>query len=483
MAIDTKHPQFSEFLEDWQMMRDTYRGERIIKEQGEKYLPATAGMIADGMNIGATGYNAYQSYKKRAVFPDYVKDAVQAMIGMMHSKPPVIELPAALENMRYKATINGESLEYLLRRLNEQQLVAGRAGILLDLPVNPDPANPQPYIALYKAEHIINWDDGAVEELTLPQLNLVVLDESEYERDADFVWTFKNKYRVLVLGDVAANENTGAYTSGLFLDNNLSFNPELTNAPNLRGKTLNKIPFVFVNSKDLVSSVDDPPLSGLAQLAIAIYRGEADYRQNLFMQSQDTLVVIGSAEEEFRVGTGSTLILAQGGDAKYVGVTSTGLPEQRQALENDKAMAAAKAGQLIDSRSKEKESGDALKIRVAAQTATLNQIALTGAAGLEQLLRIAAEWIGANPDEVSVTPNLDFVNDELNSRALVELMTAKSMGAPLSAKSIHSIMQDKGLTAMDYETEIGEIEEEQPVGGNGTEAGGNPADQQQPLGA
>lgn len=483
MAIDTKHPLYAEFLEDWQMMRDTYRGERVVKARGQLYLPPTSGMVADGMAPEQPGAKAYQAYKARAVFHDFVADAVEAMIGMMHHKPPVIELPAALEPLRERATIHGESMEQLLRRINEQQLVTGRVGLLLDLPEQPDPTAPLPYIATYRAEHIINWDDGARDELTLPRLNLVVLEESEYERNAQFDWEFIEKYRVLILGDPVANEGHGeaaTYRVGVVRKSDgADVNLDNLTEPNIRGTKLEEIPFVFINTKDVVSSPDDPPLLGLARLALAIYRGEADYRQNLFMQGQDTLVVIGSQEEDFRVGAGATIVLPQGGDAKYIGVTSEGLAEQRQALENDKVLAASKAGQLVDTRSRERESGEALRIRVAAQTATLNQIALTGAAGLEQLLKIAATWVGANPEEVSVQPNLDFVDDEMSGKTLVELMTAKTMGAPLSKRSIHRLMQDRGLTEMEYEEELDEIGDEEPTTG----AGGNPEDDDDAGGA
>jgi len=126
--------------------------------------------------------------------------------------------------------------------------------------------------------------------------------------------------------------------------------------------------------------------------------------------------------------------------------------------------ASTKSGQMIDTRSKERESGDALKTRIGAQTATLNRIALTGAAGLEQLLKTAAKWLGANPEEVSVRPNLDFADEKLISRSLVELVTAKNMGAPLSRESLHNLMRDKGLTYMEFEEELNKIEEEEPIG-------------------
>lgn len=470
MALNSKHPQYAEFEEDWRTCRDCYRGERVVKSKGQVYLPPTSGMVADGMlNANQIGYKAYQAYVARAVFPDFVSLAVEHFIGMMHSRPPAIELPKALEPLLLSADANGNPMEHLLRRLNEQQLVTGRVGIMLDLPRIPDPANPLPYIAMYRAEAMINWDDGSKDQLDKPVLNLVVLDESEFKRGADFDWEHKEQYRVLVLGDPLQNEPTGVYRQGLFTDDGtLTFNEAALMEPSIRGRTLDKVPFVFINTKDTVSAPDDPPLLGLARTCLAIYRGEADYRQNLFMQGQDTLVRIGFMDDssEQRTGAGAIIDVPQGGDAKYIGVSADGLGEQRQAVENDRAEAAQVAGRLATAKSKAIESGDALQTRVAAAVASLTSIALSSAMGLERLLKTAAEWVGANPDEVKVTPNLEFADSAFDTKNLVELMTAKTMGAPISRKSIHELMQDRGFTQMDLETEVGEIEAEEPLTGS-----------------
>lgn len=489
-GVDSKHPLYAEFVPDWIMMRDTYRGERVVKDKGTEYLPATAGMLLDGMALEQEGYKAYLAYKQRAVFHDFVSEAVEHYIGLLHTKPPTIELPPQLEPMREKATLNGESLEHLLRRINEQQLVTGRLGILLDLPTNPDPAHPLPYIATYQAEDVINWDDGGRTSLTVPRLNLVVLNESGWERTDQFTWEQMTRYRVLALGDLLDNEglaDSAVYKVGVFDDKHATFSEGLMVEPSIRGTTLNDIPFVFVNSKDCVSTPDDPPLLGLARLALAVYRGEADYRQSLFLQSQDTLVVIGAVEDNFRVGAGATIALPaiQGADAKFIGVDSQGLSEQRQALENDKVAAGNKAGQLTDSRSKTKESGEALSIRLAAQTATLNQLALAGAQGLERLLKLAAVWVGANPDEVIVTPNLEFADREMSGEELTQYMSAKAMGAPWSLESIHRMMQERGLTQMEFEEELAKIGDEAPLvpaEEEGTDAGGDPDEDEEAQG-
>ena len=473
MAIDSKHPLYEEFSADWATMRDTYRGERIVKEAGQKYLPATSGMIADGMgNATSPGQKAYEAYKTRSTFPDLVSDAVEAMIGVMHRKEPTIELPSKMEPMIENATIKGESLSVLLRRINEEQLVTGRLGLLADMPAVPVPGHDLPYLATYQAESIINWDQGERDTNVVDSLNMVVLDESENVRTEMFTWEMKNKYRVLVLGDPLANEGPmgGAYAVGV-VDQGEEFSPANLIIPSIRGTSLQKIPFVFINSKDVVPDPDDPSLLGLANLVLTIYRGEADYRQSLFMQGQDTLVVIGGIEETtYRTGANSSIGLPTGGDAKFIGVDSQGLVEMRSALENDYSRAANKGGQLLDSVSNQKESGDALKVRVAARTSTLNQVALAGAFGLQTSLRQVAEWVGANPEEVKVTPNLDFVDDTMAGKELIDLLTAKTLGAPLSQESIHLTMQTRGMTEKTLDEEITAIESEVPLSKGSTAA-------------
>jgi len=325
----------------------------------------------------------------------------------------------------------------------------------------------KPVIVMYNELAVRNWDDNAVMDDDV-DLRLVVLDESGYEMSEDLEWDFKNKYRVLALvGNDGEISPSGEYASAL-LNEGDDVRGELLDVPSLSGSTLDKIPFVFVNSKDLSPSPDNPPLDGLARLCLAIYRGEADYRQNLFMQGQDTLVQIGSAVEEdevVRTGAGSRIDVPIGGDAKYIGVTSQGLPEQRQALENDYKRAIQKSGQLLDSTSKAKESGDALRIRVAAQTATLPQLAKTGAAALEKVLRALARWYGANEEDVVVTPNLNFTEADLNGETLVQIVTAKSLGAPLSEESLHEWMREQGFTKLEYEKELDKILSEEPMPG------------------
>jgi hypothetical protein len=80
-----------------------------------------------------------------------------------------------------------------------------------------------------------------------------------------------------------------------------------------------------------------------------------------------------------------------------------------------------------------------------------------------------AKWLKLNPEEVVVTPNLDFADAGLEGRTLVDWMTAKSLGLPLSLESIHRKLQEKDYTEMEFEEEMTLIEAEEPIaGGEGT---------------
>lgn len=459
-SISEKHPEYSLFEPDWNLMRDSYRGERQVKSKGTVYLPYTPGHIADGIaHERSPGRLAYQSYKLRARFPGYVRQAVQIALGMLHHQPGEIELPEGMKNIQ---SSRGETMDQLLMRINKEQLLTGRVGLMLDLPQRAPPGEDMPYLALYNTERIINWDNGRVETNVPQKLNLVVLDETEQERVHNFSWENEEKYRVLMLGDILENEGVGTYSFGVFSEDE-GFVPDRMRVASYRGNTLDYIPFWFINAVDHVVEPEDPPLLDLANLCMTIYRGEADYRQNLFMQGQDTFVTIGanlSDTDDVRVGAGARLDLPSGAQAEYVGVTSDGLEEQRTALENDKALAGAMGAQSIDTVSRERESGKSLNIRLAARTADLNQIAISGAMGLEKALKSAAEWMGLNPEEVSVTPNMEFGDAPITGQMMVDIAAAKNQGWPISSKTMHDMSRQKGLTRLTFEEEIDLLQED-----------------------
>jgi len=446
----TCHPQYITQSPIWQKMRDTYEGEDHIKSKGPVYLPYTYGMILD--NAGTTnteGEARYQRYKTRAVFPEVVSGAVELMLGLLHFRAPIVEIPKELEPLLHNCTKYGESIQSFMRRVNEAQMITGRIGAMVD--IRTLDGKTFPYFVSYEAETCINWDEGTDAD---PNLSLVVLDES-FER-MDYVSLSRDmveQYRALMMDGGKYVTGQGA---GWPIDDLIS--------PSYMGKSLDFIPFVFINPRDILPAVDVPPLRSLANTALCMYRGEADYRQSLHMQGQDTLVVKGGdANTQYRIGSGASICTPTDGDAKFIGVTATGLPEQRTALQNDGAKAKELSSRLVSSGYSHAESGEALRIRVGSQTATLGSLAMASARGIEFLLKTAAKWIGANPEQVHVTPNMNFIDGTLTGAELQKLMEAKKRGAPISGETIHMLMKRNNLTNMEFEEELEKIKSEEPL--------------------
>jgi len=458
-GLQSSHPLYVQMMPIWVQMRDTYKGERQVKSKSQLYLPPTTAHIQDGWPIAEElGAKAYESYRMRARYHNFVREAVQMAVGMMHNQPPKIELPEAMQNIR---SSKNESLPDFLRRINSEQLIAGRVGVMADLPLVRGDGPDQPILSTYSAERIQNWDSGAT-ELTMDQLNMVILDETTHLRKDNFMWDLQTQHRVLVLGDPDENNPFGVYRQGLFKDSAFVESQLIT--PSYKGRTLTKIPFVIVNAVDLVTDPDEPVLLDLSNLCLTLYRGDADYRQNLFMQGQDTFVTTGAnidEDEKVRLGAGARLDLPMGGTAEYVGVTSQGLKEQRESLDRLESRAGTMGAQTLDSTSRERESGDSMRIRVASRTADLNQIAETGAMALQDILKTCAEWMGENPDEVSVTANKEFGEMPLTGQTMVEMATARTLGFPLTAKSMHSLARKRHMTDMTYEEELAQAKLEQ----------------------
>jgi hypothetical protein len=471
MALSDKHPEYTEHLGEWIQLIDTFKGQRAIKSKRLDYLPATEGMVQDGMTSPtAPGWKDYDAYLMRAHFHDVMKDAVKAMIGIMHEKPAVIKVPKRLEAMLERATLQGEGCQALLRRINVAQLLFARAGLLTDVPEGMDVNTATPYISLYDDPiRIINWDAGRLNE-GLNKLQIVVLDESGYRRQG-LNWKTERKYRVLVcdpsvVDDSYVTPDEGStYGVCVKVDDETMPSAGDFKYPSVGGRTLTDIPFVFIGANDLVPEPEVSPLLGLSNLALAIYRGEADYRQTLYLQGQQTLVIIGgnvdeAAPTQLRVGNKGVIDLKLQGDAKYIGASADGLGAMRQSLEDDKLAAAQSGVAFLDVSNSQGESGEALRIRVAARTTTVSSIAQAGGKGLEQALKYAAMFVGEDPNEVSVEPVTDFADQTVAGAALLAFMQAKQLGLPLSLRSMHRMMKLNDMTEMDFEQENAQIEEE-----------------------
>lgn len=471
MSVSQKHPHYCRLLHAWRICRDAYDGELCVKAKKECYLPPTPGMKA----LMSTKPHIYEDYIHRAEFPHKMSNMTRVGLGIIWGKAATIKLPPRLQYLLKRATYDRQTLQDFMVEITEQQFVVGRAGFMFDMPppkiVNGKPVGrmgvPTPYLCLYHAERIINWDEGPRTEDGYRALNLVVLDESEDVRQAGFVWLCIPKFRVLSLGSI----NPPGYNQAPLYGNYRygQFGLEQPSDENMitaefMGKPIPFIPFYFVNAENTKACPQPPPYLELALKSFSLYRQSADYEQQLHDQSQETAVIEGGDDnKDYQLGVGSVLTPPAGCKAYFAGLSGNGLSEMRTAYVNKMIDADRLGGQMIDTRSLQRESGESLKTRLASQTATLSSIAETCGEAVEKALKDLAMLLGENPDDVSVKPNTNFVNPELFAKTLVELMQAKNMGFPLPDQELHRMAQERGVSEVDFEEAMRLLKAEPPA--------------------
>jgi hypothetical protein len=100
--------------------------------------------------------------------------------------------------------------------------------------------------------------------------------------------------------------------------------------------------------------------------------------------------------------------------------------------------------------------------RIAGEACRLVNIAINAAAGLQKLLRTLAEWLGENPDDVTVTANVQFDNTPLTPQDILYLQQLATQGGPISDESVHMNIVRSGLSELTYEDEMEKIKTQEP---------------------
>jgi hypothetical protein len=418
--ISQLHPDYVDRISEWSLMRDTIRGTTAVKEAGEDYLPMPSGFAAQQ---SAVKTNMYDAYRMRAEFPEIVQPAVQAMVGVIHQTEIKIDLPEAMMPIWERATKDGLPLEAFHRRITAEILQSGRYAILADA----SEEGAMPFLSGFRAEALLNWDEI--------NRTMFVLDESGLKREG-FDWVYHNQYLALLLED-------GRYVGRRYDAGGDLVGDELQ-PTTAKSDSLDAIPLVVVGPRDLSLKPETPPMIAIARAAIKMYQLSADYYWQLFMSGQETLFVL-NAEAPNAVGAGVSHSLkpiepSQDVDAKYVGPAGTGISAHRVAIQDAQEAAANAGARLFNSGAKAAESGDALRIRYTAETASLISIASASCSALEAALRFVAVMMGLDPNEVVVTKPKSLVDQLMTPEEMTALMGLAD-GGKISDETLYEQLQ------------------------------------------
>lgn len=428
-SVKNFHPSITpQRREEWKLIRDCMDGELAMKQRGEDYLPCPSGFKsqADG------GAAAYKAYTNRAQFPELLAPSVGAMIGIIHGQEIQVEIPTQMEYLWENADGMGLPLEAFHRRITRELLTIGGYSVLADA----ETAGSDPWLAGYSRDALINWDT-----------DWFVLDETTMVRKG-FVWEKIEKYRLLTLEQLAyqATVYEGDVSEGEKID-----------IRGRGGKPLPRIPFAVASALDLSPKVEAPPLIGVANAAKAIYQLSADYRHQLYMSGQETLVAInGDAPDTVGAGVVHEMRGTEGQnpDLKYVSPTCAGIEAHKVAMADCREAAVMAGARLFEQTAAGDESGEAKRLRYASETATLTTIAQSSCLLLERSLRNAAMIMGLPEDDIVVNAPTDLMDRTMSPQDFAALFGVYVEGG-MSWETLH----ENGVKGGIYSTERSAEEE------------------------
>ena len=454
------------FAKKWKRCRDVYAGSDKIKEKTETYLPKSRWH----RNSGKEGEQDYNDYRERAVFYSYMRDAVETCLGILKKGEPTVKLPKAIAFMEQSATIYHDGLTALKAKLDKLILITGCAGLQLEVNANPGNTADSPdfYINIWQPESIkdkvFEIDPKTGESFA----RLVLLDESDYvfnkeSKRRDFVY----KWRVLGL-----DERNEYYTALLKPEQYATFDldnptiaadqtqPDFGEAvyPEYRGNRMSRIPFTFVNATDLSGGhYDDPPLYDLVDLVLALYRGDADYRQTLHFTASDFYKHTGcndpARQKKLSIGAGGVVHLGDNEDISVVSSPGGGANLQKASMDQLHALCQQRIMTMLDVGAN--QSGAALEIVQNSKSARIEPINQNTGNAIAEQLRYAAEWTGMDRektyDEVTFAPS-KIEDTSMVAAQLIAMwhsMTAENL--PVTKEDFHTLLRKANITQNDFE--------------------------------
>ena len=465
-------PEFSKYRNRFRKMRDVIEGRPAVKAATTDYLPKPPALLEKSVDPNGKKYKFLLSF---AEFPEFTQVFLAGIQGLIHRKPPRVELPARMEYLIESATPDGKSLQKLWEDLTREVFTVGRHGLL------PEIYQDVAYICQYNAESIINW--RAFKSQTGTKPSLIVLEEKHEETEISNIFDDRttNYYRALI-----SDPETGAYVEELYREENkiasnqadaqgLRVVPVQLNEsdqeypirPSVMGTEFDGIPFVMVNAINLELAIGPIPLESIADKALDIYRKTASYHRALNAKSDPNIVRTGVTEDEGKSNTIVGGVIWDFGNPEatvaYLDLDGEAIPYQRDAIRDDFDEARASAGRLIDATGQQVQSAETLRERSASQQVTTVSVIINAAQGLEKALKNIAQVMSLNPDDVVFEPNLDFAVPIMTGKDAADLMDAKAKGAPLSTLTIHQLFRSGGLTKKTFEEEMEEISQEDPL--------------------
>jgi hypothetical protein len=410
-----RHPDYDGASSKWQRIRDCIDGSDAVKGARTEYLPRLTGQsLAE-----------YNAYLKRALFFSVADRTLKGLVGLMTEKEPNIEAPDEMRPYFEDTDNQGTSFFELIRWVTEEVVSMGRAGLLVDFPVEGGRAYTVPYIA----ENILNWNTDP----TLRNLNMLVLSEEKFWPQPNTIHFISRfiEYRLLRL-DQVSGDYEGEVWKRSSVDTSLgSLSRQSIIEPRVRGEPIDIIPFTFITSEGIKTDLVKPPMLDIVDVNLSHYRSSADLEHGRHFTALPVPVVTGvDSDEPLRVGSEQAWVLPpHQARAYYLEFTGQGLQSLEKALKEKSDQMAIFSTRLMDTSSRGSESPDNVRIRHSSDAANMVRIMETVENAFNRHYNMIKVMEGIDGPPVKITFNKHFLDPRMPAAELREIVKSFVEGA------------------------------------------------------
>jgi len=437
----------------------------------------------------------YTFYKAEAELPGLVGQYAKVLVGGLLRKPPQFELPKSVpeeasEWLRNNFSAEGNSLIAFLDECLWEELQTSRCWALVEYPeVSIEATNMMtkeqrdalsPYAVMVKAENVINWRKGKVatsnamvltkftirgyrEEYTVdnphhPTLIDTVVDYALDETGHLIVQRYKRPSDTdqinVVNGQIQHNfqvqQNTNWEADGL---------PVL---PMMHGKRM-----PFIPAWPLNGSIDayEPVLQPLIDREVGLYN-KISRRNHLLYGAATYTPYIASdmSDEQFDeavgAGLGSWLHLQKGDTCGALDTPTAALADMEKAIAATIEEMARMGIRMLSPEGSSAESGTALEIRNAAQTAQLGLLNTKVSKTIQSMLKVMIKWkydVDVEEGDLQFTLSADFNPTPLGADWM-RLVTEWYQGGIIPRSVFLQIAKQNDVIPIDYNDDDGKEE-------------------------
>ena len=400
----------------WNKSRAVCSGERFVKDLDG--LVSLSNMLIP-FSPSMTQLQ-YDFYKAEAELPGITSQFAKMLVGGLLRKQPILKLPKGVPDEARDWILNEFSQDDLplaafLDEALWEEIQTSRAWILVDYPeiADADMLTTQdfkaykPYPVLYQADSIINWqtehDRSGKQVLT----KLLIRGVHEEYIESEFHPTYVDRVYVHELNEY------GYYQIRVFQKTSIESKVQVSSGQILKENKTERIVYQLIDIKDNIlvngKQLDfipawplngkigtiEPMLMPIIDKEVSLYNKISRRNHLLYGASTYTPVVISDmSDEEFdnvvNAGLGSWLRLRQGDDAKVLETPTAALQDMDRAIASTIEEMAKLGIRMLTPEAA--QSGVALEIRNAAQTAQLGTLNMKVSNILRQIIVFMINW-------------------------------------------------------------------------------------------